>query len=148
HFFRNLRRCWGLDRLPLKKSAVYIGNCNRAQGGPKVERQQSAAIVQLQKGRAPSAWQPAYGAIDDPLLPNQLFGNQRNRAGLQTGSACQVGTGDRLPAPNEVQDDAAVNSASGLTGGSLNAMNVGATHTLRMAFGYASFPRQQRLSFE
>ena len=85
-----------------------------------VHADDDALVVQPQKRGTASTGEPAGGALQNPLLLDQLFDDQRYGAPLQARYAGQVRARNRLPGPDEVQDDAAVDIADHLARCALN----------------------------
>jgi len=66
--------------------------------------------------------------MDHPSFANQLFGDERDGASLKAGHAGKIGAGNRLAAPDEVQDDAAIDVTGRLARGDLSVSEVDALH--------------------
>jgi hypothetical protein len=76
--------------------------------GSKVGDDNRASIVQAKIGGSSTAREPSHGAVHNPVLLDQLLGDERYGAPLQSRNPSQVGARDRLTSSNEIQKHAAV----------------------------------------
>ena len=96
-----------------------------------------ASTTRPQKSRPTAPRQTAGGPFEDPVLFDQLLDDQRNRAALQAGDARQIRTRHRLPSPDQVQNDPAVDLSNHLARralGSLGSISSNSVCSLQRKF--------------
>ena len=84
--------------------------------------------IQLEVNRTPAARQPAEQALHHPAFADQRVHNRRDRAPLQPRRARQIGPGNRLATPDEIQDDAAIDVPRRLAGCCLQVVEIDLPH--------------------
>jgi len=66
--------------------------------------------------------------MNHPSLANQLFSDKRNGASLKPRHAGEIGAGNRLAAPDKVENNTAIDAASSLARSDLSIGEVDASH--------------------
>lgn len=103
-----------------EKTPIHVRHSYRGYGGAQIDGKNSSPIINLQEGRPTPARKASHGATDDPALTNELLSDEGHRATLQPGGAGEVGPRNRSPAPDQIEDNAAINAASRFARGRLH----------------------------
>jgi len=74
-------------------------------GGEDETSENTALTVEIQKRWFSASRNLSGRSLDDPMLGDELFNDQRDRTPLQARSAGQVGTRNRLLGANLVEDE-------------------------------------------
>ena len=118
------------------KSGVDIGEAEKRGLRLNIHAENSGSLsVEVQESRFAPPGQLAPGAFGDPAFANELLGNGRNGAALQTGTASQAGAGDRLVAPKQVQNDAAIDVPRSRAAGHLKTAQINLSHEVVLVVG-------------
>src|SRR5258706_5386597 len=88
----------------------------------------------MQMDRLAAARQAADRALLHPALCDELFGDRRHRAALQSRLPRKIGARHRLVLADQVQENAAIDVASGLAGGYLKIVEVDLSHGGRVCY--------------
>src|SRR5581483_5313179 len=108
---------------------VEIGQAKGGGGRAQVNADDARALlVHVEEARAPAARGVPARPLRHPLLPDQLFDNDRDRAALEARMAGQVGPRNGLVTADQVEYDAPVDVASRLTRGHLKIGEVNLSH--------------------
>ena len=111
------------------KSSVNVGEAKKRGLRLDIYAEDSGSLgVEVQESGFASPRQLAPGALGDPALANELLGDGRNGAALQTGTASQAGAGDRLVASKQVQNDATIDIPRGCAAGHLKTAQIDLSH--------------------
>src|SRR6202012_388527 len=73
-----------------------------------IQRNHSPLMIQFKKSRSASAWWPPRRPLQNPLILDQIFDDQRDRAALQTRNSRKICTRERLTRSNEIKDEVPV----------------------------------------
>ena len=74
-----------------------------------IQRNYSPLMIQFKKGRSASAWWPPRRPLQNPLILDQIFDDQRDRAPLQARDSRKVRTRKRLTRSHQIEYQVPIN---------------------------------------
>jgi hypothetical protein len=100
-----------VDDILCDDLAAEIGDGDGALGRMNVESNDSALVVELQKGGAAATREATCRTFENPLLFDEVFDDQGYRAALQAGDASEIGSRKRLARADEIEDEIPIDLA-------------------------------------